>query len=327
MSTIVSGLKEIPEKASIDYTVPFILDQKNCPFCAGFAMDNIGNALFNNIGKMPNKGFSPSFTYWKAKEIDGLSGQDGTTLRAVLDVSRKWGFLPWEHLPFTGDCKKPKITDKMLAEASKYKIKGYAKVNNFNEICQAIAAGKFVIIGTIVTSVNWADGWILEPSGWLRGGHATIISQYDMNLTYKENGKLYEQFLGGDNSWSEVWGIEGKYWMAKYYTEYILKDFGNTPCLLDAYAVDFDTLPEPKINDVTQPKKEEKIMKMSVPMQVIPPGHTMLGFRSIYEALGAKVEWGKNEKGKIWARAIIPPIEKEIIIETVQDSDELKIIK
>ncbi|MBS4065730.1 MAG: hypothetical protein KGZ74_14315, partial [Chitinophagaceae bacterium] len=297
-----------------------------CPFCAGFAMTNIANSYFKNVNKMPPNGFSPVFTYWMARTMDGLNPQDeGTTLRAVLDVGRIYGFLPSNILPFTGDCTKPVITDKMLAEASKYKIKGYAKVSNFNEICQAIAAGKYVIIGTIVTSINWADGYILVPEGTFLGAHATFLSRYDLAMRYTENGKEYNRFTGGVNSWSEEWGLKGKYWMAEAYTQFKLVDFGNMSPVLDAYAVDFDNLPIPKTENVELPKTE-KIITMSTPMQVLPPGYSMLHFRSIYEALGGTVEWSYTADGKILARATIPPNPKEIIIESIQDSDELKIL-
>lgn len=292
LTKIAKVSSNIVRKASLDHNVPFVLDQKNTPKCVGFALTGIMNGYFNFYNKLPEGGFSPEFVYWLADDYDDLpSGTKGTTLRAALKVAHKIGMLPWKFLPFRNDHVRPKITQEMFDEAAKYKIKGYARLYSFEEICQAIMAGKFVLIGTVVTKHDWSDGYILTPEGdYYLGGHATYISEYDLDMVFN----TFKTFIGGFNSWGEEWGLDGQFWMSKAFTEYELKDM-NMNALFEAWAIDMPELPKPKVFH-----DEDKIIKEFNVAPHIKDGRIFLALRDLSkEILGLhdyNFHWDNKEK-------------------------------
>jgi hypothetical protein len=308
LSTIIKlPFIDIPKNASLDYLVPFVLDQKQTPKCCGFGITGVMNAYYNFYGKLPPNGFSPEFAYWLADEFDELpEGTEGTTIKAVLKVAHKYGMLPYNYLPFTNNHIKPKITQQMMDIASQYKIESYARLNNFTEICQAIAAGKYVLIGSIVTKNDWSDGYILNPEGdYFTGSHCSYISEYDLDMIYNN----YKTFLGGYNSWSENWGLNGQYWMSKTFTEYKFKDL-DMCALFEAWAINMKELPKP--NEDNQKNKEvNKVIKMVIGKKeyyiddqkfnmdtepIIINGRTMVPVRFVAEALNCQVDYIADKK-------------------------------
>lgn len=199
-----------------------------------------------------------------------------------------------------------KSTEQMFKDAESQKITAYARIYNVDEIKSALMQLGPVSITIPVYDSFYYGGKLNLPDTkkeFLYGYHQITI------LGWRKGNHWLIQ-----NSWSENWGdLKG----------FCLMPF-NYP-IVEQWSITDYINPNPKPQP--EPDKETKIMKMNVPMQVIPPGHTVLGFRSIYEALNGKVEWGYTKEGKIWAKATIPPTEKEIVIETIQDSDEMKIIK
>jgi len=224
----------IPDAASLKQYNTGILDQQTSPLCAAYSIVSILHAYY---GLLPGT-LSPRFVYWQAKEIDGLDGQDGTTLRAVLQVVQKIGACTEKLCPSWPDWSKPEFTDEMLTEAAKYTIKAYARltVGSLDDIEDAIASGRMVLVGSMVTATDWADGWILEPEGTYSGGHATAIVEYDKTLSHEN----YKRFAGGPNSWGTDWGLSGFYEMAENFAEWTSVDMGGMHCLYEAWAVEFD---------------------------------------------------------------------------------------
>jgi len=248
LQTILRIPEKIPKVASLEHYFPYIMDQKQNPYCGGYAGVGIANSYYNSIGQLPAGGFSPSWLYWQAKEIDGLPGQDGTTLRAILQVMHKTGLCTEALCPTLPGNSKPVFTSAMYKGAERYKIKAYARLNvgTLREIQEAIANGRMVLIGSMVTSTNWADGWIVQPEGNIAGGHATVHLAYDQGLQYERNGQAYTNFCRGANSWGQEWGLEGFYQMAEHYANFTFVDFGGMPALMEAWAVEFDVPMQPR---------------------------------------------------------------------------------
>lgn len=290
LQAIAEPPAEIPEAVTLEHHFPFVMDQGKNPYCGGYAGVGIANSYFWTQGIMPIGGFSPAWLYWQAKEIDGLPGQDGTTLRAILQVMHKVGLCSEALCPTLPGNTRPKFTDAMYREAEKYKIKAYARLNvgTLDEIQQAIASGRMVLIGSIVTWTNWADGWIIQPEGILAGGHATFQLAYNRNLRYEEKGKLYTNFDTGVNSWGRGWGFDGFYRMCEHYAKFRFDDLGGMPALMEAWAVEFEKPFVPKI----PPAKKE----FDVP-PILLNGRTMVELRSLANLAGVKeIEWDEYTK-------------------------------
>lgn len=276
---------------------------------------------------------SPLFIYSKCKELDGLN-QPGTYPRITMKVLKNYGTVLEKDFPYyllKDDINPIKPSKELEEKAKKYRVKSYARLYTVEEIKQALVQenGPVLLALMWVTNMSYPEnGFMPIPNGRLVGGHGLCITGFNDSLkhTYR-NGKTYKGFFRLRNSWGSNWGDNGYCWMPY--------EMINTDIFMESWCCIDEIINPPKPdndkndndNQDDNNKKETKIMKMNIPMQVIPPGHTVLPFRSIYESLGAKVEWHRNADGKIVAKATIPPIDKETVIETVQDSDELKITR
>lgn len=297
----------LPKKVDLSHHIPFILDQQGCGVCVAKSGVNALNIFFNSKKMLPDKGLSSLFLYTRCKQEDGMPDDEGTYPRVALKIMQKEGVCSAKLLPFEGKCKPlPVLTQQMKSNAQNYKIKAYARVYGVEQIKQALAAGKVVMVGTMVTKDNWLDGdeWILEPLGQWLGLHATLLCGYDDTLEHAG----YRGFFKGINSWGEGWGEKGFYYMAYDYTKWENKDLPGLFALMEAWAVEFEEVlqpPEPskkielwidqpiaKINetetmiDPANPKVTPKIIE----------GRTMLPARFIAEALGKEVSWDEKER-------------------------------
>ncbi len=272
---------KIPDAASLKHYDTGILDQKQSPLCVAYAMVAILQAHYG----LPPGTLSPRFVYWLSHKAAGLPDNvNGTTPRAVLDTVLKYGTCPESMCPSLPDWSKPVFTPEMMAEAAKYKVKAYARLNvgTLDEIEQAIASGRMVLIGSLVTRDDWADGWILDPAGTWLGGHGTCLMEYDRSLIYDG----YKRFVGGPNSWGITWGLNGFYQMAEHFAEWRDLDT-NMPCLFEAWAVEFDTPFVPRI-----PAQIKSFDVAPILMPIAGGDRTMVELRGLADVTGAtKIDW------------------------------------
>lgn len=281
----ITDLIQIPDATSLMQHSTGILNQYQSPLCAAYSIISILHAYF----KLPPGTLSPRFVYWQSKLIDGIPDQVGTTLRAVLQVVQKFGACPESLCPSWPDWSRPEFTAEMMLEAAKYKIKAYARLNvgTLTDIEAAISSGRMVLIGSLCTEDDWADGWILRPEGDWLGGHATAIMEYNRNLTYNQ----YKRFIGGPNSWGPEWGLNGVYQMAQHYAEWKDLDFGMT-CLWEAWAVEFDQ----PFTAIHPPQ----VLQFDVAPTLSPiegGDRTMLELRGLANVTGAtRIDWDNTEK-------------------------------
>ncbi len=273
----------IPDAASLKHYNTGILNQQQSPLCAAYSIVSILQAYYG----LPPDTLSPRFVYWQAKLIDGIPDQEGTTLRAVLQVTQKVGACPERLCPSWPDWSRPAFTPKMMTAAAKYRIKSYARLNvgTLAEIEAAIASGRMVLAGSLVTSDDWADGWILRPEGAWLGGHATVLSEYDRGLSHGG----YTRFAGGPNSWGVDWGLSGYYQMAEQYANWRELDLGIT-ALWEAWAVEFDQSFVPQL-------PAQMYEFDSAPVIDPATDRTMLELRGLANITGArKIDWDNTER-------------------------------
>lgn len=279
----ITDVLQIPDAVSLRHHNTGVLNQYQSPLCAAYSATAILHAYY----KLPPGTLSPRFVYWQAKLIDGIPDQDGTTLRAVLQVVQKIGACPESLCPSWPDWSRPVFTPEMMAEAAKYRIKAYARLNvgTLVDVEAAIASGRMVLAGSLVTSDDWADGWILRPEGMWRGGHATVFDQYNKGLSFEG----YQRFTGGPNSWGPDWGIDGFYEMAEAYATWKDKDFGLT-ALWEAWAVEFEQAFAPKI--------PAQVFEFdSAPVIDPATDRTMLELRGLANVTGAqRIDWDNAEQ-------------------------------
>lgn len=292
LQSIAKVPAKLPQKVDWWDKVPFMMDQDKCGWCVSFAINGAMHVSLNYHNRLPKGGLSNTFLMSLCKEIDGVPNEEGTYISTGLKLANNIGNIPESDLSFKGDCKILKITEAQKKKAT-YKIKAYSRIYTLTEIKQALAAGKMVVMGTIVTDINWLDGdeYILLPHGQILGAHATFLVGYDN--TKKHKG--HTGFLRGVNSWSESFGDAGSFWMCYDYVDHKL-DIGLKP-FMEAWAVDMGyNLPETKPEE--NPIKE--IITLDQSVELI-NGRVMVPSRFITEFNGGTIEWfgGKEQKAVV----------------------------
>ncbi len=293
LSVVLKEPGVVPAYASLEKYLTGVKDQKSSPLCGGYSIVYIADAYFAWKGTLPPGGFSPRWIYHQSRFLNGLSDDiPGTTLRELCKAGSQVGFCPESLCPSWPDWANKQFTPEMYAAAAQYKIKNYARlqVGSLDDIQRAISSGMMVIVGTIVTSDNWADGWIIQPEGSILGGHATTQVKYDMALKYRNLlGLEFINFSGGLNSWGEKWGFGGHYLMANHYAQFKFIDFGGMPALMEAWAVEFEDrfVPEYK-------KPGPTVHEFDVPPSLV-SGRTMVELRSLANIAGVKnIKWDEK---------------------------------
>ena len=205
--------RKIPDSVDLREDWWEVGDQGSTGSCVGWAAaDSVLRWHFvkaNRIG--PNEQLSPRFIWMAAKETDRLVSfptsfieHEGTSLKAALDIARKYGIVKDLFLPFNsgklyvGD---PRI---FYAEAAKLKISSYFNLGGNPTNWKNWLSSK----GPILVRLSVDDTWdkALRTKGDLdvyhpktaRGGHAVALVGYTP-----------DRFIIR-NSWGTVgWGDKG----------------------------------------------------------------------------------------------------------------------
>jgi hypothetical protein len=260
--------------------------------------------------------FSRSFLYKLARTLDGIAhnGDDGSTPLAIMQVLQKFGVCLESTLPYQSNPNDPATLDaknipqQAYTEALNYRIKNYAKCLTVDEMKHALAAGKTLLSGLIVTdSFMHPDngGFCGLPLGTIYGGHCINIVDYDDDLehTYAD-GHTEKGFFLFPNSWSDKWGDQGYGKIPYSFITFMNKDFG-TPFFMEAWTsidLDSDPVPPPVRNntiEIWEGNTTAKVNGNDVTLDQPPieqNGRILVPIRFISQALGAQVDWDQNEK-------------------------------
>jgi hypothetical protein len=202
--------------ASVDLRAAWwdIGDQENTGSCVGWgSTDGVARYMFVKAVRLAqNVKLSPRFTWMASKETDTLTARPetmieeaGTTLKAAVDILRKYGAVPEAMLPFhiatkmyTGD------ENAFFATAATRKIAAYFNLQrNLLSWRTWLAAHGPVLVGLSVDH-TWdnatATGGNMDVfmPGTVRGGHAVAL------VGYRADGRFIVR-----NSWNTSWGDHG----------------------------------------------------------------------------------------------------------------------
>ena len=289
----------LPRSVRLDSLVYRIKDQAQFGTCVGKAVSSTAEAGYKHKQKLPEGGLSSLYIYVRCKQEDGIPNVEGTYPRVALKVVQKEGTAPEHKFPYSllrDVFKLPTIPDAAREATGNYRVKAYARLWTLDEIKQALAAGKIVVAGILVTNsfVSWdGKGTIGVPEGTIYGGHAVVFCGYDDS----------RKAVRGLNSWGEKWGDKGFFWLS-YDFFYWKSDIGMTG-FMEAWAVEFEeVLQPPQKIELWIGKNTAIVNGVEVPIdpdnsKVVPTvieGRTMLPARFIAEALGKKVSWDAKER-------------------------------
>ena len=191
---LMSEIYPLPVRIAPELPPPFdldILDQNGFPHCVGYA--GAGLKQEKELRERISKVFDGDWIYKKCKKIDGIPNMAGTFFRAGLRVLQKQGAKP---------------NNEPESEAIKYRIGGYAKVDDlsFEGLKKAIYVNGILLAGFIGSNTGWQSAYIKPPkAGEKTWGHAIILIGYN------------KDYIIGQNSWSKNWGDKGLFYVPKDY--------------------------------------------------------------------------------------------------------------
>jgi hypothetical protein len=189
-----------------------INDQGSTGSCVGWATaDSVLRWHFVKTGRVPKtKLLSPRFIWMASKETDPFITQpttfidtEGTSLKAALDVARKFGAVQDSVLPFKSGALYPGEARTFYALASQLKILSYFNLGLSPAKWRSWLATTGPILTRLDVDATWdnatrnAGNMDVYQVGTMRGGHAVALVGYTP-----------DRFIVR-NSWGTNWGDGG----------------------------------------------------------------------------------------------------------------------
>jgi hypothetical protein len=179
-----------------------INDQESTGSCVGWATaDSVLRWHFVKARRIrPETRLSVRFIWMAAKETDEFTTQpttfieaDGTSLKAALDIARKYGCVLDDVLPFGSSWLYPEEVETFYLLASQYKIASYVNLGRNLANWRRWIATK----GPILTRLDCDNGWMNAKGTGGRldrydpmsreGGHAVALVGYDPDMFIVRN--------------------------------------------------------------------------------------------------------------------------------------------
>ena len=209
---VLAGPAAIPPSKDLRQSWWKINNQEATGSCVGWATaDSVLRWMFVDSGRLStNDLLSPRFIWMAAKETDEFSAQpttfieeDGTSLKAALDIARKYGVVPDSVLPFKTGQLYPNPAKTFYALAAKLKITSYFNLGVNLGNWRTWLATKGPILTRLDVDATWDAATnnhgvldMYQPQT-VRGGHAVALVGYDATSFIVRN------------SWGKEWGDKG----------------------------------------------------------------------------------------------------------------------
>lgn len=212
-AAVLAGISDIALPESIDLRADWwkIGDQGQTGSCVGWATaDSLLRYHFVTAGWVA-KGdlLSVRFTWMASKELDEFTAApttfiepEGTSLKAALDVSRRYGAVLDLDLPFAGGGLFPGSAQVFYTKASRLKIAGYTNLGPSLTSWRRWLANNGPILVRLDVDQTWENATV-EPhlrvyqAGTAHGGHAVSL------VGYTPDGFIVR------NSWGHDWADKG----------------------------------------------------------------------------------------------------------------------
>lgn len=212
-AAVRAGVSDVAVPPSTDLRADWwkIGDQRATGSCVGWATaDSLLRYHFVKAGWIAKTDVvSPRFTWMASKELDEFIAApttfiepEGTSLKAALDVSRKYGAVLDPDLPFDGGGLFPDEADVFYTKAARLKIASYTNLGASLTAWRRWLANNGPILVRLDVDATW-DNATAEPrlrvyqAGTARGGHAVALVGYTP-----------EHFIVR-NSWGTGWADKG----------------------------------------------------------------------------------------------------------------------
>jgi C1A family cysteine protease len=217
----VVSRKPLPAEVDLRETWWKVGDQGPTGSCVGWATgDGVLRWHFVKAGLLAQStALSPRYLWMASKETDPDHDRPttfiesaGTTIKAALDVARKYGVVRETTLPFAPGTLYGGDVKTFYATASMLRINGYYNLGTSPSDWRRWLADRGPVAARLVVDRVWRAA--ASTSGLLDsydedsadGGHAVTI------VGYRSDGRLIVR-----NSWSTAWGDKGFGYMSESY--------------------------------------------------------------------------------------------------------------
>ena len=209
---MVAARATLPDSHDLRETWWKVGDQGATGSCVGWATaDGVGRYLMVTAGKIGQRQrLSPRFIWMSSKETDEFSNrptsfveESGTSLKAAMDIGRRYGFALERDLPFDVDTAMYTGTENAFyAKAAQRRI-SYVNLGLDLQRWKRWLVNKGPILAGLYVDDAWmslgTDGLLDEwGAGSIYGGHAVCI------VGYRTDGRFIVR-----NSWGTYWGHKG----------------------------------------------------------------------------------------------------------------------
>lgn len=184
------------------------------------------------------------FLYKTTRNLLGLQGDTGATIRESIKATRLFGACPEHFWPYNISRFEGEPSSFCYAFASNYKGLSYYRLADLTEILRSIAQGYPVALGfscfeSLQSRTVSSTGVIPYPdrSEQSIGGHAVLAVGYFLKEAAREGEPNDDGYLIIRNSWGSDWGIAGYGFLPFRYIQGKIEgvDRSATPALSDDY--------------------------------------------------------------------------------------------
>lgn len=170
--------------------------------------------------------FSRLFLYKVTRNLLGIVGDQGATLRETIKAMALFGVPPERYHPYVAARFDDEPSAFLYSFAQSFKALDYVRLDPqgasgaevLDAIRRSLAAGYPVAFGfTVFSSISYAaDVPFPSMQDRPRGGHAVVIVGYDDE--HRVNGESVPSLII-QNSWGELWGEKGVGYLPYRYVE------------------------------------------------------------------------------------------------------------
>ncbi len=216
---MVSARATLPEAHDLRESWWRVGDQGATGSCVGWATaDGVGRWLMVTSGRIKQRQrLSPRFVWMASKETDEFRDrptsfveESGTSLKAAMDVARRYGFALERDLPFEVDTAMFTGPENAFYAAASRRRVSYVNLGLDLQRWKRWLVHKGPILAGLWVDDAWmslgSDGLLSEWSGATYGGHAVCV------VGYRADGRFIVR-----NSWGTGWGHRGFAYVAPSY--------------------------------------------------------------------------------------------------------------
>jgi hypothetical protein len=207
-------------------------DQGSTGSCVGWASaDSVLRWHFVKAGRLAQTDpLSPRFEWMAAKETDEFTSRpstfierDGTSLKSVLDIARRYGAVRDTVLPFRSGTLYAGDGNTFYATAAQLKISMYFNLGRSLDVWRTWLAFMGPILVRLDVDATWDDADIthgnmdLYRPDTVRGGHAVALVGYttdrfivrnSWDVTWGDKGFGYASLAYAQDAFTEAYGVQ-----------------------------------------------------------------------------------------------------------------------